>query len=146
MTTPKNKKESEKSVAPKKNGGARAGAGRKKFKPTADERKQVQAMSGYGVPFEQIRLLIRGGIDYDTMIKYFNDDLYKGKAKANSKVGQTIYSQATTGNTAAAIWWSKSQMGWKDQSRLEITGADGGDLKIDILDAKGKLQAMLDIE
>ncbi len=45
------KKEADK---PKQNGGARAGSGRKPFLPTDAERKQVEAMSGYGVPFEQI--------------------------------------------------------------------------------------------
>jgi hypothetical protein len=35
-------------------GGAREGAGRKPFKPTDAERKQVEAMSGFGVPIEQI--------------------------------------------------------------------------------------------
>jgi len=48
-------------VEPKKNGGARPGAGRKPFEPTDAERKQVEALSGYGVPFEQIAALVRDG-------------------------------------------------------------------------------------
>ena len=37
-----------------KNGGAREGAGRKPFEPTPREREQVEAMAGFGVPYEQI--------------------------------------------------------------------------------------------
>jgi hypothetical protein len=67
---------------PKKMGGAREGSGRKAFLPTDAERKQVEDMSGYGVPFEQIAALVREGIDIDTLRKYFSAELVNGKAKA----------------------------------------------------------------
>jgi hypothetical protein len=35
-------------------GGARENAGRPAFEPTDAERKQVEALSGYGLPIEQI--------------------------------------------------------------------------------------------
>lgn len=108
----------------KKNGGKRLGAGRKAFQPSDQQREQVTAMSGYGVPQDQIAALI--GISYETLHKYFKDELIRGKAKANYKVGKTLWSQATNGNTAAAIWWSKSQMGWKDSTKVELTGENGG--------------------
>lgn len=86
-----------------------------KFKPTPEERKQVEAMAGYGVPHEQIAVLIgEDGIDADTLKKHFKSELMQGKAKANAKVGQTLFQKATSGDTTAAIWWSKTQMGWKD--------------------------------
>jgi hypothetical protein len=47
----------------KNNGGARENAGRMAFEPTDAERKQVEAMSGYGLPIEQIAILVRGGKD-----------------------------------------------------------------------------------
>ena len=70
------KKEADK---PKQNGGARAGSGRKPFLPTDAERKQVEAMSGYGVPFEQIAALVRDGIDIDTLRKYFSQGQCTGR-------------------------------------------------------------------
>lgn len=97
-------------------------AGRPKFKPTDEEMKQVEAMAGYGVPHDQIAVLVRGGIDSDTLKKYFKTELIAGKAKANAKVGQTLFQKATSGDTAAAIWWSKTQMGWKDTVALEHAG------------------------
>jgi len=113
----------------KKNGGAREGAGRKAFVPTDHERKQVEAMSGYGVPFEQIAALVRDGIDIDTLRKYFGTELINGKAKANAQVGKGIFQKAMAGDTTAQIWWSKCQMGWKETQRHELTGADGQPLE-----------------
>jgi hypothetical protein len=113
---------------PKQNGGARAGSGRKPFLPTDAERKQVEAMSGYGVPFEQIAALVRDGIDIDTLRKYFNLELINGKAKANAKIGQGIFQKAMAGDTTAQIWWSKTQMRWSETQKHELTGANGAPL------------------
>ena len=97
--------------------------GRPPLVPTDDERKQVEAMAGYGVPFASIAALIQGGIDEDTLNKHFCTELRQGKAKAQAKVGQTLWQRATSGeDTTAAIWYSKTQMGWKDTSRVELAG------------------------
>ena len=109
----------------KQNGGARQGSGRKPFLATDIERRQVEAMSGYGVPFEQIAALVRDGIDIDTLRKYFSPELINGKAKANAQIGKGIFQKAMAGDTTAQIWWSKCQMGWKETQRHELTGADG---------------------
>ena len=67
----------------------------KLFVPTAEERKQVEAMAGYGVPHDNIAAIIRDGIDSDTLKKHFKKELMQGKAKANAKVGQTLFQKAT---------------------------------------------------
>jgi hypothetical protein len=121
------KKTTEKSVLEKKkqNGGAREGAGRPAFEPTSAERKQVEALSGYGIPIEQIAVLVRDGIDADTLRKYFIIELQSGKAKANAQVGKTLFNKVLAGDTTAAIWWSKTQMRWAETQKHELTGADG---------------------
>lgn len=125
------KPKTEKSVVKKAgpNGGAREGAGRPAFEPTDAERKQVEAMSGYGLPIEQIAVLVRGGIDTDTLRKHFATELTAGKAKANSGVGRTLFQKAMGGDTAAMIWWSKTQMRWAETQKHEVTGADGATLE-----------------
>ena len=125
------KKTTEKSALEKKkqNGGAREGAGRPAFEPTDAERKQVEALSGYGLPLEQIAVLVRDGIDADTLRKYFSTELQSGKAKANAKVGQTLFNKVMAGDTTAAIWWSKTQMRWAETQKHELTGADGAALE-----------------
>jgi hypothetical protein len=113
----------------KNNGGARENAGRMAFEPTDAERKQVEAMSGYGLPIEQIAVLVRGGIYTDTLRKHFATELVAGKAKANSGVGRTLFQKAMGGDTAAMIWWSKTQMRWAETQKHEVTGADGAPLE-----------------
>jgi hypothetical protein len=125
------KKPTEKSVLEKKkqNGGAREGAGRPAFEPTNAEKKQVEALSGYGIPIEQIAVLVRDGIDADTLRKYFITELQSGKAKANAQVGKTLFNKVLAGDTTAAIWWSKTQMRWAETQKHELTGADGAALE-----------------
>jgi len=125
------KQTTEKSVLEKKkqNGGAREGAGRPAFEPTDAERKQVEALSGYGLPIEQIAVLIRDGIDADTLRKHFSTELLSGKAKANGQVGKTLFQKVMAGDTTAAIWWSKTQMKWAETQKHEHTGADGAPIE-----------------
>ena len=111
------------------NGGARPGAGRPAFEPTDSERKQVEALSGYGLPIEQIAVLVRDGIDTDTLRKHFATELVSGKAKANGQVGKTLFQKVIAGDTTAAIWWSKTQMRWAETQKHEVTGADGAPLE-----------------
>ena len=110
-------------------GGARPGAGRPAFEPTTAERKQVEALSGYGLPFDQIAALIRDGIHIDTLRAHFSSELVSGKSKANAQVGKTLFQKAMGGDTTAMIWWSKSQMRWAETQKHELTGADGAPLE-----------------
>ena len=80
----------------------------------------VQVLSGIGVPQDQIALLI--GVDAKTLRKTCRDDLDRGMAEANVKVGQTLFSMATRGdNTAATIFWMKARAGWREKHDLTIT-------------------------
>ncbi|MFP5382328.1 MAG: hypothetical protein ACLGG4_08685 [Gammaproteobacteria bacterium] len=72
------KPKTEKSVVKKAgpNGGARPGAGRKPFEPTDHERKQVEAMSGYGVPIE--RIAVAGDQHFAMSVAQMVDDCAAG--------------------------------------------------------------------
>jgi hypothetical protein len=110
-------------------GGAMPGAGRPAFEPTPAERKQVEALSGYGLPIDQIAVLVRDGIHIDTLRAHFATELVSGKAKANGQVGKTLFQKVMAGDTTAAIWWSKTQMRWAETQKHEVTGADGAPLE-----------------
>lgn len=103
-----------------KNGGARPGAGRPAFVPADHERQQVEALSGYGLPQDQIAVLIRGGIALETLREHFAKELVSGKAKANGQIGKTLFQKAMGGDTAAMIWWSKAQMRWAETQKHEV--------------------------
>jgi hypothetical protein len=113
----------------KANGGARENSGRPAFEPTQSERKQVEALSGYGLPIDQIAVLVRDGIHIDTLRAHFATELVSGKAKANGQVGKTLFQKVMAGDTTAAIWWSKTQMRWAETQKHEVTGADGAPLE-----------------
>lgn len=109
-------------------GGAREGAGRPRTEFTPEERRQVEALAGLGMPLRDIAVLVRDGINHKTLSDNFPLELERGVARANAKVSQTLFEKATKDkDTTAMIWWTKSRMRWSE--RHEITGADGGAIK-----------------
>jgi hypothetical protein len=99
------------------------------MEPSDADRKQVEAMSGYGVPIEQIAAVTMGGIGVEALYNHFREELVAGKAKINAKVGQTLAQKALAGDTSAMIFWAKARMGFKEKVELEHTGAGGGPIK-----------------
>jgi len=85
----------------------------------------VSQMCAVGIPQESICRVVRDGIDDKTLRKHFRAELDTAVAKANAMVGGTLYNKAINGDTTAAIWWSKTRMGWSEKQRLEHTGKDG---------------------
>jgi hypothetical protein len=119
-------------------GGARENAGRPRFEPTDEERKQVEAMAGYGVAEAHIASLIRGGIGVSTLRERFKENLEQGRAKAHAGIGKTLFQKAMAGDVASLIWWTKTQMRWTEAPRqIEVSG------NISITDALAQAQARL---
>lgn len=102
--------------------------GRPTHKPTSETRKQVETLSGMGIPYEQLCSLL--GICDDTLRKYYQEELVSGKGKANAKIAQCLFNKATGGDTTALIFWAKTQMRWKETSGVELTGKDGAAVEI----------------
>ena len=67
------------------------------------------------------------GISQDTLTRRkqeyadFAEAIKRGKAKANVFVG----------DTASIIFYMKARCGWKETSRNELSGANGGAIKVD---------------
>lgn len=109
-------------------------AGRKPFTPTKEQRSMVQAMTGYGVPQEDICLVILNPttgkpIDSKTLRRCFRTELDTGTVIANSKVAESLYNKALgvgQGAVTAAIFWLKTRAGWKEVQVHEHVGKDGG--------------------
>ena len=121
----------------KNNGGAREGAGREAFSPTEQERRQVEALSGYGLPFEQVAVLIRDGINLDTLRKHFSRELSVGKAKANAQASKSIFQKVIGGDSGLMRYWGATQLGWRETQHHEVTGAGGGPIAVTSMDLKG---------
>lgn len=105
----------------------------KKHEPTQQDRDTARRLSALGVPHEDIALRLK--ISSDTLVKYYQEELDEGRIDANSAIAGTLFNQAKKGNTAAAIFWLKTRARWKETQVNEVTGQDGGDIKISWADA-----------
>ena len=54
----------------------------------------------------------------------------KGRSAGVASVATGLLKQARDGNTTAAIFYLKTQAGWKEKDALEITGAEGAAIQI----------------
>jgi hypothetical protein len=80
------------------------------LKVTDEQRKTVRAMSGYGIPHDDIATLLE--IDPKTLRKHFRRELDRGSIEATAKVAQSLFNMATVEkNVAAAIFWMKARAG-----------------------------------
>ena len=130
-------------------GGARPNSGPVAMVPTDEERAMVEKLSGFGLQQESIAAMVRDGIHIDTLRNHFKRELELGKAKANGKIGKTLFDKAINGDTASLIWWTKTQMRWAETQKHEIvhtgisiTGAlesaKNRLLSADIIDVEGR--------
>ena len=111
-------------------------AGRPPHEPTEATRRQAEMMSGYGVPQDDIALLI--GVSPPTLRKHYEEDLARGMAKANAQIGQSLFQQATNGNVTAAIFWTKARMGWREKHEVEVSGPGGVPFPLIVLPSNGR--------
>lgn len=105
------------------------GAGRP---PKRLSKEQIEQVEGLASVLSQDQISDYFGIcrpTFAAMIKRDPDIClrYKmGKAKAIGKVAQGLLQKARDGDTASAIFYLKTQAGWRETTRTELTGPDGG--------------------
>lgn len=110
---------------------------RRPHEPTEKSNAEVAALISYGVPVKQVAAYI--GIDDKTLSKYYREIMDEAMAKAHGQVGRYLFQGASgalleKGAThadclRAAMFYAKTQMGFKETDRLEQTGADGGPIQ-----------------
>jgi hypothetical protein len=54
------------------------------------------------------------GIDIKTLCKHYRQELDNSKAKANATIGGALFNKAKGGDTAAMIFWMKTQARWRE--------------------------------
>jgi|HubBroStandDraft_1064217.scaffolds.fasta_scaffold18845_2 hypothetical protein len=97
--------------------------GRPKFEATSTQRNQVTALVACGVPRKQVAQYI--GVDLKTLSKHFTREIREAARVANAKVATVLYQKALGGDTVSMLFWLKCRAGWREGSRLELTGPDG---------------------
>ncbi|MGI9501460.1 MAG: hypothetical protein ACR2RE_00195 [Geminicoccaceae bacterium] len=103
-------------------------AGRE-FVPTDVMRDQVKNMTLAGVQRDIVcKCVINPStnkpITKKTLLKHFKDELELGDARVNGEVVAALYRTATGApsgpQTAAAIFWAKTRLGWRETSKVQI--------------------------
>lgn len=111
---------------------SKVGKGRPPHLPNADTRIKVYTLSTVGTRHEDIASVLN--ISHDTLVKYYKEELDKGRIEANASVAETLFKQAKEGNTTAMIFWLKSRAKWKETSQHEISGnPDGTPVEVKIV-------------
>jgi hypothetical protein len=101
-----------------------------------DQIKQLEALSAF-LTLEQIADYF--GIANSTLRLRIQEDqnilgAYKrGRARAHASVGGNILQQALAGNLTAAIFYAKTQMGWRETKQVEAN-ITNGNFVIDLVD------------
>ena len=91
--------------------------------PTDKTRAEVSALYSFGITQEEIAKYI--GIDPKTLHLHYREELDSAHVKANAKVGQFLFQNAS-GSTLkdgathsdcvrAAMFWAKTRMGWREK-------------------------------
>jgi hypothetical protein len=123
-----------------------------RFEPSIEQRRLVEGYASCHAKIEDIRQLVINPntgkpISLNTLYSFFEEELDRGRARTNIKIGKFL-SEVASGNrqadksqVTAAIFWAKCHMGWRQTDRMELTGANGAPL---VLGARDILQSKID--
>jgi hypothetical protein len=102
---------------------------------TEEQIAQVRKLAAV-LTMEQIADFL--GISDNTLRARMNEDprvfeaYKKGKGEALAGVATNLIQQAREGNTTAAIFYLKTQGGWREKQELEISGPGGAPIASEI--------------
>jgi hypothetical protein len=112
----------------------------KEFEPTAEQRRNVQAMIGYGIKEADIcRLIVNPEtgrpIDEKTLRRHFEREIDTGQVVANVQVANSLFELATKSDNpsvrySASAFFLSRRAGWKETSVQELVGKDGAAIEV----------------
>jgi hypothetical protein len=103
-------------------------SGRPRKTLTDEQRAQVEALAAY---LTQEQIADYFGIGRTTWFAILerepevSERYKKGKAKAIGAVAQSLIQQARNGDKVAAMFYLKTQAGWREASQIDHTSSDG---------------------
>jgi IS30 family transposase len=104
-----------------------------RFDLNDEQRVQVEALAAY---LSQEQIADYFGIARSTWYQLLERDpevaeRYKrGKSQAIMTVAQGLLQKARDGDTTSAIFYLKTQAGWRETNRVEHAGPDGGPVQV----------------
>lgn len=86
--------------------------GQNKHIPTEESINLVKSLVKFGVKTKLIAGHLR--ISEPTLFVHYQEYMDDARTFAHAGVGQSLYNKAMNGDTTAAIFYAKTQMGWKE--------------------------------
>ena len=86
-----------------------------KHEPTASSRRQVEALSAFGISDADIAAIL--DIGPKLLRKLYEEELELGETRASTRVAESLFRTAVRGGregTTAAIFWLKTRAGWTE--------------------------------
>lgn len=97
--------------------------GPKPWKPTAEEISKIKLYAGLGSTQEQVGKMIGKSVDTLTRNEDAKQAFEQGKAETIAKVAGSLVKRALGGDTTSAIFYLKTQAGWKETNFHEHAGS-----------------------
>ncbi len=98
--------------------------GPKPWQPTAEEIAKARLYAGLGATQEHIAALIGKSVDTLTRNEAVCAALREGRAETLAKVAGALVRKALNGDTASAIFYLKTQGGWRETQNLNHLSDD----------------------
>jgi hypothetical protein len=97
--------------------------GRPSYQPDEKTREQVFMWAKYGVPVSDMALMMK--ISKPTVHKHFQDEIDAGLSHAHTKVRQTLWEMAVSGQfPAMTIFYAKTQLGYRETDTKDTAPAE----------------------
>ncbi len=83
----------------------------------------VRKMASFGIPQEDIAQVLE--IESKTLRKHYRKELDTAKTLKTVEVAESLFNKAVgdgPGSVPAAIFWLKTQAGWREKQEVELQG------------------------
>ena len=101
---------------------------KKEHVPTETTRADVVKYSSIGLPADVIATLI--GVSESTLKRHYIPELQDGQAKKKVMIASWAFGAAKKGKDSMIMFLCKTQLGWRETDRLELTGQNGGPIQL----------------
>lgn len=91
--------------------------------PSAEQRRQVEMLSNYGLTQDQIAEFLN--ISRPTLRKYCSKELERGKINARLLVTKKLFANIMKGREASIFFWLKCQGRWSERAGESQAESDG---------------------
>lgn len=107
-------------------------------KPTKEQREKVCELRSHGIKQKTIAKII--GIDEDTLVRNYKEELDEAGESAVAKVSATLYKKAIDGDVTSMIFWLKTRGRWRT-SDTDSTIESNEKLRQEMIELRKELDA-----